>query len=252
MQELGAVEGIFVEVPGDIVEMTGLLLVEKEGGEGLVGAKARVQVDPFGNLFLEGAEKTDGGSARRFPWLDAPLDKPAEAPPVGIKILWWSDSPRLAPAKSDLLSRPEILRILIVLRQAVPEVPIPARCLDIVVANVPGIGVDRFPVLAHGRAGIRISPHSPAVDEGERPTPHRVDQHPVALDPAGRLGDIEQSVQEDRAVGIVIPLLPVTEIRQAAPDAVEPGASRPGLWRAGKELQRQGYPAAVAVGMVVG
>ena len=92
---------------------------------------------------LERAEKTDGRVACGLLRLDVPLDEPAEAAPVSIQVFRRGASPRRATAEGDLLGRPEILGVLIVLRQAVPEVPIPARGLDIVVADIPGIGIDR-------------------------------------------------------------------------------------------------------------
>ena len=187
--------------------------VEEVGGEGAARLAARFEIEALRNLVCQGAEKTDASLALRDFCGEVALFEPRKAAVAGLLVgegdLFFA---RRVAAQGGLFRGPEVLPILVVLRHAVPKVSVSSRCLHPVVADVPGVGVEGGAIGEDGRAAIRSAAHPAAVHEAKDSSPDGVDELGLLVKPAHRFRDIDHSVQEDRAVGKIVPLPPVAVV----------------------------------------
>ena len=233
--------------------MVVLVGVEEVGGEGSARLAARFKIETLRDLVHQGAEKTDASLALRDFYGEVALFEPRKAARVGLLVgegdLFFT---RRLAAQGGLFRGPEVLPILVVLRHAVPKVPVSSRCLHPVVADVPGVGVEGGAIGEDGRAAIRSAAHPAAVHEAKDSLRDGVDELGLFLKPAHRFSDIDHPVQENRSVGKIVPFRPVTVVGEVFPDPLDPGARFLRLRGVGKELEGHCDAACVSIRVIVG
>ncbi len=127
-----------------------------------------------------------------------------------------------ATAEQHLLGGPEELGVLEVLRESIPHVSVVDRLGAGVVLRVPRIRVDPRAVAEDARPRVGVAPHAAAVDVVEVASRVDVQEIPLGLELVHPLGHVEQTVQVERAVGVVVGLGGVAGLGQLPPQRIEP------------------------------